>query len=219
MILFSILFGKRMIKYVYVPLLLIGSVIYICNSMIERAGLKKCYTEVDSIPVMDVGLVLGANKSAVGGKNLYFQYRIEAAVKLFKAGKIKHIIVSGDNHIKEYNEAEDMQFALIEMGVPDSCITLDYAGFRTLDSVVRCEKIFGQKKFTIISQEFHNERALFIADAKDLECIAFNAKDVPNKYSLKTRLREYFARVKCVLDIYLLHTQPKFLGEKVAINI
>lgn len=208
---------KRTIKFIYIPLLLIAITVWSCNNWIQKSAVTKCYNTVKEIPENKVGLLLGTSKWAKGGRNLFFQYRINAAVELFKAGKIKHILVSGDNHILEYNEAEDMQKALIENGIPDSCITLDYAGFRTLDSVVRCEKVFGQKKFTIISQPFHNERALFIAKGYKLNCVAFNAQDVPSNYSLKTRFREYFARVKCVLDIYILRTQPKFLGEKVSI--
>ncbi|HEY1040437.1 MAG TPA: ElyC/SanA/YdcF family protein [Bacteroidia bacterium] len=195
-----------------------GLTLWLCNNWVKKSS-EKCYSEVKEIPANNVGLLLGTSKYARGGENLFFLYRINAALELFKAGKIKHILVSGDNHVLEYNEAEDMQKALISAGVPDSCITLDYAGFRTLDSVVRCEKVFGQKKFTIISQPFHNERALFIAKGFELDCVGFNAKDVPANYSIKTKVREYFARVKCVLDIYILKTEPKFLGEQVHIAV
>jgi SanA protein len=218
MILLSILTGKRMIRYVYIPVLLALTFVWISNKWVAGTQ-ENCYNNIKDIPENKVGLVLGTSKTARWGPNLFFKYRIEAAVALFKAGKIKHIIVSGDNHIKEYNETEDMRLALMDAGVPDSCITMDYAGFRTLDSVVRCEKIFGQKKFTIISQPFHNERALFIAKGNGLECVGFNAKDVPRHYSLKTKFREYFARAKCVLDLYVLHTGPKFLGDEVKINV
>lgn len=210
--------SKRVVRFIYVPGILAIIFVFFCNSWVKNSTAKLCYTTTKDIPVNDVGLLLGTSKVAHGGTNLFFKYRIEAAATLFKEGKIKHIIVSGDNHISYYNEPEEMKKELIKQGVPDSCITLDYAGFRTLDSVVRCEKIFGQKKFTIISQPFHNERALFIANKSGLECIAFNAKDVPTNYSIKTGIREYFARVKCVLDIYLLHTSPKFLGDKVEIG-
>ncbi|MBN8697880.1 MAG: YdcF family protein, partial [Bacteroidetes bacterium] len=167
-----------------------------------------------------IGLLLGANKkSSRGGDNLYFKNRIKAASDLLKAGKIKHIIVSGDNHIKEYDEATDMCDALIWEGVPDSCITLDYAGFRTFDSMVRCLKVFKQKNVTVISQEFHNQRAVFIGNYYEMNVIGFNAKDVPAKYSIKTAIREYFAKLKAVLDLYVFHTEPKFLGEEVKIRI
>ena len=130
--------------------------------------------------------------------------------------KIKYIIVSGDNSTKEYNEPFNMQKDLIEKGVNSEDIFLDYAGFRTLDSVIRSKEIFGQKNITIISQKFHNERAIFIAKSKDIQAVGFNAKDVSLKYGLKTRLREYLARVKMVMDI-ALNKQPKFLGEKIII--
>jgi SanA protein len=189
--------------------------VFISNAWVRNSSKKFCYSNVESIPDNYVGLLLGTSKTARGGTNLFFKFRIEAAAELYNSGKIKRIIVSGDNHIANYNEPEEMKNELIKLGVPDTCIILDYAGFRTLDSVVRCEKVFGQKKFTIISQAFHNERAMFIANKSGLDCIAFNAKDVPNKYSIKTSIREYFARAKCVLDIYILRTTPKFLGEKI----
>lgn len=214
---FNLLYSKRIIRFVYFPILFASVFVLISNSWVKSSTKKFCYSDVKLIPENKVGLLLGTSKTARGGINLFFKYRIEAAASLFNEGKIKHIIVSGDNHIANYNEPEEMKNELIKLGVPDSCITLDYAGFRTLDSVVRCEKIFGQTKFTIISQPFHNERALFIATKSGLNCVAFNAKDVPNKYSVKTSIREYFARAKCVLDIYLLHTEPKFLGEKISI--
>ena len=190
------------------------------NYWIIKSTGSQLYSEVDKIPANDVAILLGASKTLPNGReNLFLKYRILAAAELFKAGKIKHIIVSGDNHKKEYDEATDMRDALISQGIPDSCITLDYAGFRTLDSMVRCLKVFGQKKVTVISQEFHNQRAVFIANYYQMDAVAFNAKDVPDAFSLKTRIREYFAKFKAVLDLHVLHTQPKFLGEEVKINI
>jgi SanA protein len=211
--------SKRVIRFVYLPTTAVIFFVFICNSWVKSSTKASCYDSVKAIASNDVGLLLGTSKAAKGGMNLFFKYRIEAAASLFFEGKIKHIIVSGDNHIAYYNEPEEMKNELIKLGVPDSCITLDYAGFRTLDSVVRCEKVFGQKKFTIISQLFHNERALFIAKKSGLDCIAFNAKDVPGNYGIKTSIREYFARGICVLDIYILNTEPKFLGTKVEILI
>jgi SanA protein len=122
------------------------------------------------------------------------------------------VIVSGDNSTQYYDEASAMKKALVENGVPDSVITLDYAGFRTLDSVVRCKWVFGQSDIILVSQEFQNERALFIAEHFGINAVGFNAQDVPEGYGLKTSIREYFARVKAVLDIYVLKTQPKFPG-------
>lgn len=189
------------------------------NSWIRRSTASQLYTDSSLIPARKVGLVLGASRLTVrGSDNLYFKYRMRAAYELYKAGKVRYLLLSGDNHTEGYDEPSDMREALIGLGVPDSCIVLDYAGFRTLDSVVRCREIFGEDSVTIISQAFHNERALFIANKRGIHALGFNAPEVDRHYSFKTRIREYFARVKCVLDLYVLHTGPKFLGEKIRIG-
>ncbi len=193
--------------------------ILISNKWIINSTKHQLYTSANEIPYRKVGLVLGASKNTTRGtNNLYFKFRMDAAYELYKQHKVSYLLLSGDNHIKGYDEPSDMREVLISLGVPDSCIVLDYAGFRTLDSVVRCDEVFGEDSITIVSQEFHNQRALFIANKNNINAIAFNAQEVNKNYSFKTRLREYFARVKCVLDIYILHTSPKFLGEKIKIG-
>ena len=178
------------------------------------------YSSLNKIPTKDVALVLGANKKSRSGRtNLFFRYRMKAAAQLYKAGKVKHILVSGDNHIDSYDEASDMHDYLVRLGVPSRCITLDYAGFRTLDSVVRAKEVFCLHSFTIVSQQFHNERALFLCNRNDIDAIAFNAKDVPTKYSYKTKAREYLARCKAILDTYILFKSPKYLGKKEPIKL
>lgn len=212
--LFSRIVNTRLKRWIFIGLPLVCfCFILICHFWVRTANRDKIYSNVDDIPARNIALVLGANPLAAGGStNLFFHYRMQAAAKLYKSGKVKHLIVSGDNHIASYDESSAMKNALIQLGVPDSCITLDYAGFRTLDSVVRCKTAFGQTSIIIVSQEFHNERALFIAERFGLDALAYNAKDVPAKYSVKTRLREYFARVNAVLDVVLLNTKPKFNG-------
>jgi len=177
------------------------------------------FTDVNSVPFQKVALVLGASKHLRGGyPNPYFYNRIYAAKELYDAGKVKAFVMSGDNSRKEYNEPEDMRNALVELGVPDSIIYLDYAGFRTLDSVVRMNKIFGQKSFIVVSQKFHNERAVFLAQYYDLEAYGYNAKDVAlGRSSYKTKIREKFARVKVFVDM-VFGKKPKFLGDPVEIK-
>lgn len=177
------------------------------------------YDDVDAIPYNRVGLVLGTNPKSKGGKtNYYYKYRIEACAKLYKEGKISKILVSGDNHNKEYDEPSWMKQSLIEEGVLASDIVLDYAGFRTLDSVVRCKEVFGQTKFTIITQEFHNERAVFMASMYGIDAVGFNAKELKRTktYYIFGVGREALARVKMFIDI-IFKKQPKFLGEKITI--
>jgi SanA protein len=177
------------------------------------------FDEVQKIPHRKVGVVLGTSKQAKHGwPNLFYEYRMDAAAALFKAGKIDFILVSGDNRVAGYDEPTDMKNDLMARGIPENKIFLDYAGFRTFDSVVRADKVFGQKDCTFISQRFHNERAVFLAHHKDMDAIAFNAKEVSTKYGIMTYLREFLARDKAFLDIYLLQTKPHFLGEKVEIK-
>lgn len=213
-------FTRKAIKWLALVIIIFTGFVFFTNKWIIDNTAEQQYIDLEKIPQNGVGLLLGTSKyNKFGGINLYFNYRIEAAVQLFRNGKIKHIIVSGDNRKIEYNEPREMRRALIKRGVPDSCITMDYAGFRTLDSVVRSKKVFGQSKITIISQKFHCERALFIANFHKIEAIAFCAEDVPENYSYYTQIREYLAKTKAVLDLYVFNIMPKFLGKEEKIKV
>ena len=192
--------------------------IFLSNYIIEKNADKKLFVETFNIPKNKVGLVLGTSKRISNGDiNLYYKYRLEAAIKLFKSGKIEYIVISGDNGSKTYDEPTDFKIDLIKAGIPENKIFLDYAGFRTLDSVVRIKEIFGQKSITFISQKFHNERAIYLAEHFDINAIAYNAKDVSNRYGFKVKIREYLARVKVFVDI-IFNVEPKFLGDKIEIK-
>jgi SanA protein len=179
-----------------------------------------CYTYNTplKIPHNRTGLVLGTSKYlAEGGLNQYFINRIDAATELYNAGKIDYIVVSGDNALKAYNEPREMRKALMQRGIPKEKIYLDYAGFRTLDSVVRAEQIFRQRSITIITQDFHNERAIYIARHHKIDAIGYNAKPVGDT-TFTSSVREFFARIKCIFDVYILESKPKFLGETIEIG-
>jgi SanA protein len=182
----------------------------------ERAANGRVYQSVEAVPVREVGLVLGTSKSTRSGRpNLHFDQRIAAAVELYRAGKVRHLLVSGDNHIATYDEPTDMRNALVAAGVPANAITCDYAGFHTLDSVVRAQEVFGLSQCTIISEEFHCPRALWIAQQHGLDAIAFAAPDVSLRgWSLRAECREQLARAWCGVDLYVLHRQPKFPGPR-----
>jgi len=208
---------KRILLIIFIILIFIVSVIAFANWKIPHDSKDYIHNSVDSIPVQKAALVLGTAKNIGNHPNMYFVYRIQAAKELYEAGKVQAFVVSGDNSRKDYNEAEDMRQALIEAGVPDSIIHPDYAGLRTLDSVVRMSEIFGQKSFIIVSQEFHNERAVFLAQYYGLEAYGYNAKDLSlNRSSYRTKVRELFARVKVFVDI-ATGKGPKYLGDKIEI--
>lgn len=180
----------------------------------SSAGEGKLFDEASEVPETPVALVFGCNKNFQGRKNLYFMHRIEAAADLWKAGKVKCFIVSGDNHSHDYNEPQDMKDAMIEAGVPGDKIVCDYAGLRTLDSVVRAKEIFGVEKVVFISQKFHNERAAYLAKSVGLEAVGLNARAVGGPSAKRNARREKLARVKMWLDVNVLKTDPKFLGQK-----
>jgi SanA protein len=190
-----------------------------CNVWVVESTKTQIYDSLSEVPANDVALVLGTtSRTRAGFPNPYFTNRIEAAYRLYKQGKVKHLILSGDNSEIYYNEPLQMKKALLAKGVPDSVITLDYAGFRTLDSVVRCSKIFQQSRFTIISQRFHNYRALFIANHYGLETVAFEAVNSP-VHTRRIIVRECLARCMAVFDLYFLKKGPKFLGDQIEIHI
>lgn len=199
--------------------LLCGISLIAARILIANAARQKTFSDVALIPNRRVGLVLGCPKRIPGGwLNPFFENRIAAAAELYHRRKVDFLVVSGDNHIQSYDEPKDMKNALVEAGVPKDRIYLDYAGLRTLDSVVRVKEIFGQDKVTIISQHFHNQRAIFLANHHGIDAIGFDAPDVEREYALKTLLREQLAKVKAVLDVYVLHKPPHFLGEKITIG-
>ena len=169
---------------------------------------------IDAVPRQRAAVVMGCVRTLPNGlDNLYFLRRIDAAAELYKAGKVDCLIVSGDNHVKTYDEASDMKSSLVEAGVPEAQIVCDYAGFRTLDTVVRAKKVFGLDSFVIVSQSDHVRRAVFTARGFGCDAYGYAAQDVNGRYSIKTTIREQLAKIAAVLDV-ILRRSPKFLGPR-----
>lgn len=183
-------------------------VILACNTWVVKMAEPYTYFSIDSLPARNAALVLGTSKGLPGGgDNLYFKYRMEATARLFKAGKVKYLILSGNNDSQYYNEPKDMQDALLALGVPPDVMILDFSGKRTFDSILRTKLLFKEDKITIVSQNFHTARALYIAQHEGLDAIAFAAQDVPEEYSYYTLVREYLARLKAILDVHLFRPE------------
>lgn len=185
---------------------------------IDRTANPLLFANLEHLPPNDVGLVLGTSRNRGSGLNEFYAYRIAAAAELYRSGKIRHIIVSGSNPSKYYNEPEVMRRDLIEAGVPAESITEDRGGLRTLDSVVRAHKVMGQTSFTIISQRFHAARAVYIGTNRGLDVVAYCARDASGPELLSARMREYGARMMALWDLNVWDTQPQFLGRPVTIN-
>ncbi|OYU96918.1 MAG: protein SanA [Bacteroidetes bacterium B1(2017)] len=208
---------KKIILSLTLLLLGIVGIIYVCNKKIEEEAKGLLYTETSDIPYNKVGLLLGTSKFLSNGtQNQYYFYRIDATLKLMAASKISYVIISGDNSTQDYNEPELMRADLIKGGVDSTHIFLDYAGFRTYDSMIRLKEIFSQNSVTVISQQFHNERAIYTGNRLGIATIGFNAQDVSAYFGFKTQVREKLARVKVFLD-FMFGNQAKFLGNKIEI--
>jgi len=190
------------------------------NAWVVSATRASIVEDMAALDMHDVGVVLGTSPyTRSGNPNLLFSHRMMAAAELYAAGRVRHLLVSGANPDKTYNEPRKMYQALRRLGVPDTAITLDFAGFRTLDSVVRAKQIFGLNAFIVISQRYHDYRALFIARQYGVDAVAYIRPDEDRRQPLRTEAREYLARVKAVIDLFLLSTRPRFLGPMRPIDI
>jgi len=213
----------KFIKWLLLSVLLFVILLFLLryhNDSIAKEAKSFIFSSINEVPAKQAALVLGTSKYLAGGqKNYFYKYRIDAAEKLFKSGKVKAIVVSGDNGNKEYDEPTQMHDDLVARGIPSKHITLDYAGFRTLDSIVRAEAIFSLEDYIIVSQQFHLERAIYIAHVKGQNVIGYVAKDFKNTiWAKRMEHRELLARAKAFLDLYILGKEPKFYGPKVEVH-
>lgn len=189
----------------------------LCDGLVSVS--TDVHTDATATPRRSVALVLGTAPTVHGRPNLYYTYRLRAAADLWEAGAIEGVLVSGDNGEADYNEPDAMRADLIALGIPADVVTCDYAGFRTLDSVVRAKEVFGLERCIVVSQPTHAERAVFLASARGLDAIAFGAREPgARRARVKSRMREVAARTLAVLDV-VLGTEPKFLGPPVEVAI
>ncbi|WP_353111163.1 SanA/YdcF family protein [Salinisphaera dokdonensis] len=190
------------------------------NAWVVSATRNLIIDDMARLGVHDVGVVLGTSPyTRYGNQNLLFTHRMRAAAELYAAGHVRHLLVSGANPDRTYNEPRKMYQALRGLGVPDAALTLDFAGFRTLDSIVRARRIFGLESFVVISQRYHDYRALFIAHHYGVRAVAYTRPQEDRRQPLRAEAREYLARFKAVVDLFLLSKRPRFLGPERPIDI
>lgn len=207
---------KRLIMALVLLLLISALVTIFLDRWMSWKTSPYVYDSLRELQPHQVAVVLGTAKFYRNGTaNQYYRYRLRGAIDAYNSGKIHYLLVSGDNALRSYNEPRAMRKDLIKGGVNPADIVLDYAGFRTLDSIVRTRKVFGINNFVIISQRFHCERALFIALSQGIEAECYA---VPSPKDIFTvRLREVAARMTAFVDVYVLHKQPHFLGPSIPV--
>ena len=208
--------------FLYAPLAVASGFALICAGAkwwIESAADPHATRQIAEVPAVPVALVLGtAPTIAGGGRNPYFEYRLDAAAQLYKAGKVKFLLVSGDNRRRSYDEPTGMRDGLVARGVPGEAIYRDYAGLRTLDSVLRARDVFGQTRFVVVSQGFHTRRAIWLARRHGIEAYGFDARDVPARVAPQVWLRNYASALRAVWDV-TLGTRPRHGGPSVRIGV
>jgi len=214
------LFSWKMLLFIALAGVVGAGALFAIDRHIGSRAAGRAFFDVRKVPARPVALLLGTSKWVARGRpNLFYLFRIRAAARLFHAGKVRAILVSGDNSTRRYNEPETMKADLIAAVVPEKNITLDFAGRRTLDSVVRAKTIFGQNDITIVSQHFHSARAIYIADAHGMDAVAYLAKGTRGRRRLRVRLREVAARARAFLDVNLLDTRPHFGGKRETVTL
>ena len=217
------LFKNKWFKRIFMALLiglgLLIAVVAACNIWVLSSCSGRLYDNAETVSHKRVAVMLGTNpKTKTGKMNYFYKHRIDAAVKLYQNGKIDRILISGDNSSKTYSEPDAMKADLMAAGIPDSAIYLDFAGFSTYDSMVRAKKVFGLSEFMVVSQDFHNKRAVYIARQNGIDAIGFNVQNTLfRKWRIKMELREILARVKAVGEV-VMNKKPHFLGEPIEIK-
>jgi SanA protein len=214
-------FARRrwlLVAAIVLPLLLV-LVVAVANFWVLHSSRSAIVTNIAKLPVNDVGLVLGTSRYNSDGvsANPFFQGRMNTAAQLYHAGKVRHLLVSGDNGHAGYDEPTWMCDALVARDVPRSAISLDYAGFRTLDTMARAKAVFGLQRFTIITDDFHEARCVFLAHSLGLDVVGFPSERVKFWWSKRVRTRELASRTWACLDVYVFHTKPRYYGPPVKI--
>lgn len=195
-------------------------VLLACDYYVGYSTRDYIYSQVEDLPERPVAVVLGTSKYYGGSINHFYKARVEAAAQVYASKKVRAVVASGDNATRSYNEPRMLRKDLIKQGVPPDYVTMDFAGFRTLDSIVRAKEVFKLDSFVVVSQRFQVERALYIARAHQIDAIGYVAESPAYfGWRWRVRLREVFARFLAVLDVNLFDTMPKFLGPQVEVNV
>ena len=198
---------RRQILYSSIAILVILAIIVaLCNISVDRNAEGRTFSNINDVPTMQTALLLGTNPKTRDGKrpSSFYLARINATAELYKHGKFRQLIISGDKR-EGYDEPQTMRHDLIERGVPDSIITMDGQGYRTLLSMRNIKQHFRVNDMIIISQKWHNERSIFLADKMNIKAVGYNADDVRHPRAIWTHIRELLARVKLFIDLYITH--------------
>lgn len=208
---------KKITKYVLLLLILFLFLAGINSLTVPFRNKAQQYSKIENVPQKQTAILLGALVYQNGGLSDITKDRALTAVDLYNNKKVEKILVSGDHGRKKYDEVNTIKDFLLEQGIPAEDIFMDHAGFDTYDSIYRARNIFEVESATIVTQKFHLPRSLYIADKLRLEAVGIQADRHKYRSMARIWIRERLATFKAVLNIWL-HSQPKFLGDKIPIT-
>lgn len=196
----------------------VGAGAFGLNAWMRSGAQEAMYDEVAEVPERDVALVLGARVMPSGKPSRALADRLAAALDLWEQGKVRVILVSGDHAAPEYNEVATMFEWLTRRGVPRDRIFVDHAGLRTHDSMQRAARVFEVESAVVCTQRFHLARSIYLARAAGIDAVGLVADRRVYAKRRRDARREFAARVKAWLDVVVLDTQPRHLGEVIPIT-
>lgn len=208
--------SRKIFKLVFLAVGVIVMLVLYSNHAVERAGSTGVYT-IDEQFSSDVAIVLGAKVLGNGSPSTVLADRLDTGIELYKSGRVKKLLLSGDHGQTNYDEVNNMRRYAISKGVPEEDIFMDHAGFSTYDSMYRARDIFLVNKAVIVTQEFHLPRALFIARSLGLDAKGVTADKRKYVGAGYLSFREVFARTKAFLQLSI-RTKPKYLGPAIPIS-
>lgn len=200
--------------------------ITVCISMMLIIGLinyrvislAKNYThEIDNIPKADVALVLGALVHKNGRVSDILADRLDVGIELYKEGKVKKVLLSGDHGRKNYDEVNAMKKYVLEAGIDEKDVFMDHAGFSTYESIYRARDVFEVKSMIVVTQEYHLPRAVYIGRQLGIEAYGVPSDKHFYPKLMMYKIRESIARCKDFVYVNILKKKPTFLGEKINI--
>ncbi len=206
---------RRWTKYIMFGLCSLAFLLIVCNVYILLGTQQYIIYDTDELKPAQTVIVLGAGVNSDGELSRILKDRVDTALAVYQAGKVKRILISGDNSTIAYNEVVPAREYLLQHGVAPSNIFLDYAGFNTYDSLYRARDVFAVDSAIVVTQPFHLPRAVYIGDTLDIEIQGFPSAITDVYY--RNHIREVLARVKSVLEV-VINREPKFLGEVIPIE-
>jgi SanA protein len=188
------------------------------NIEVVRGGRAGIIQSVDEAPSSQVAIVLGARVLNSGRVSYVLRDRLDTGIDLYRVGKVKKLLLTGDHGRTTYDEANSMRRYVLSKGIPPEDVFMDHAGFNTYDSMYRARDVFEVKDAIVVTQKFHLARSVYTARALGIRAVGIPADKHIYTKALLFDAREVLARTKAFIQLQITNPKPKFLGPKIPIT-